>query len=170
MSKKSIKRVIERVRGWYSSVPPNVMQNTLTALLILGTGSAAYGFGMLSKIEAAKVPVEVVNADGSAATTTPFMAPKTGKAGHVADLLSDEHTSDEVVPTPKPKPTIKPVVTPAPTPDDGKVIGVKSSKHYYYPWCGTLSRVKESSVVVFNSMAIARAAGYTPAKNCKGLK
>ncbi|HEY4505533.1 MAG TPA: hypothetical protein VJG67_02485 [Candidatus Paceibacterota bacterium] len=52
----------------------------------------------------------------------------------------------------------------------GVVIGSKSGKKYYYPWCGTLKRVKPENQVPFASIEAARSAGYTPAANCKGLK
>ena len=52
----------------------------------------------------------------------------------------------------------------------GEVIGSKSGKKYYFPWCGTVSRIKPENQVHFASVDEARAAGYTPAANCKGLK
>lgn len=52
----------------------------------------------------------------------------------------------------------------------GEMIGVKSSKKYYFPWCGTVKRLKGENKVIFPSLAIAKEAGYVPAKNCKGLQ
>lgn len=52
----------------------------------------------------------------------------------------------------------------------GGVVGVKSSKKYYFPWCHPVPRLKEGNAVPFQSIEEARAAGYEPAKNCKGLK
>ena len=51
-----------------------------------------------------------------------------------------------------------------------QVIGSKSGKKYYYPWCGALKRVKPENQIKFDSINSARAAGYTPAANCKGLQ
>jgi hypothetical protein len=51
------------------------------------------------------------------------------------------------------------------------VIGSKSGNKYYYPWCaGSLSRTKPENRVEFASVALAQAAGYVAAGNCKGLK
>jgi hypothetical protein len=51
------------------------------------------------------------------------------------------------------------------------VIGSKSGSKYYYPWCaGALARTKPENRVEFASPALAMAAGYSPAGNCKGLK
>lgn len=52
----------------------------------------------------------------------------------------------------------------------GNVIGSKSGKKYYYPWCGTVKRIKPENQVAFSSISAARQAGYLPGGNCKGLK
>ena len=54
--------------------------------------------------------------------------------------------------------------------DSGRVIGSKSGKKYYYPWCGTVKRIKPENQVVFESADTAVRAGFTPGGNCKGLK
>ena len=53
---------------------------------------------------------------------------------------------------------------------DGPVIGSKSGKKYYFPWCGTVKRIKPENQVHFASIAEAKSAGFTPGGNCKGLK
>jgi len=50
------------------------------------------------------------------------------------------------------------------------VIGVKTSKKYYFPWCGTLKRAKVSNQVQFDSATSARAAGYVAGGGCAGLQ
>lgn len=52
----------------------------------------------------------------------------------------------------------------------GEVIGSKSGKKYYFPWCGTVKRIKPENQVHFESPKKARQAGFTPGGNCKGLK
>lgn len=52
----------------------------------------------------------------------------------------------------------------------GEVIGSRSGKKYYFPWCGTLKRVKKQNQIHFASIGVARVAGYVPAHNCKGLQ
>ncbi len=51
-----------------------------------------------------------------------------------------------------------------------QVIGSKSGKKYYFPWCGTVKMIKPKNQVKFSSIEEARRAGYLPASNCKGLK
>lgn len=52
----------------------------------------------------------------------------------------------------------------------GGVVASKAGTKYFYPWCGGASAIKEGSKVWFASASDARAAGYQPASNCKGLE
>lgn len=54
--------------------------------------------------------------------------------------------------------------------EDGAVVGSKSGKKYYFPWCGTVKRIKPENQVHFSSIEEAKKAGFTPGGNCKGLK
>lgn len=56
------------------------------------------------------------------------------------------------------------------TSSTGEVIGSKSGKKYYFPWCGTVKRIKPENQIHFASIDEARKAGFTPGGNCKGLK
>ena len=40
----------------------------------------------------------------------------------------------------------------------------------YYPWCAGAKQISEKNKITFASTEEARAKGYTPAANCKGLK
>ena len=62
------------------------------------------------------------------------------------------------------------VVLGASSSTSSEVIGSKTGKKYYFPWCGTLKRVKPENQIHFTSVEEARSAGYLPAANCKGLK
>lgn len=52
----------------------------------------------------------------------------------------------------------------------GEVIGSKSGKKYYFPWCGTVKRIKPENQVHFVSIDEAKKAGFTAGGNCKGLE
>lgn len=54
-------------------------------------------------------------------------------------------------------------------PAGGEVVASKSGTKYYFPWCGTVKRIKEENKVWFASREAAEAAGYEPAENCKGM-
>lgn len=51
----------------------------------------------------------------------------------------------------------------------GAVIGSKSGKKYYFPWCGTVKRIKPENQVHFSSIEEAKKAGFVAGGNCKGL-
>ena len=48
------------------------------------------------------------------------------------------------------------------------VASVKGSK-YHFPWCSGAQRIKEENKIWFPTKKSAEQAGFTPAKNCKGL-
>lgn len=52
----------------------------------------------------------------------------------------------------------------------GEVVGSKNSSKYHFPWCSGAQRIKEENKILFDSIEAARAVGYEPAANCKGLK
>lgn len=52
----------------------------------------------------------------------------------------------------------------------GMVVASRSGSAYHYPWCSGAATMKEANKVWFKDEAAARAAGYKPAGNCKGLK
>ncbi len=51
----------------------------------------------------------------------------------------------------------------------GGFVASKTGSKYHLPWCSGAQRIKESNKVFFGTKVEAEAAGYTPAKNCKGL-
>ena len=50
------------------------------------------------------------------------------------------------------------------------VVASKKGTKYHYPWCSGAKSIAEENKITFNSPEEARAAGYTAAANCKGLK
>jgi len=52
----------------------------------------------------------------------------------------------------------------------GEVVGSRTGKKYHFPWCSGAQSMSEQNKVWFNTIEDARAAGYTPAGNCKGLR
>ena len=51
----------------------------------------------------------------------------------------------------------------------GLVAASRNGKRYYYPWCGGLSRIKETNKIWFQTREAAEKAGYTIASGCEGL-
>jgi hypothetical protein len=51
----------------------------------------------------------------------------------------------------------------------GLYVAARGGNAYYYPWCVGAAKIAPANRVWFPSETAAKAAGYTPAKNCKGL-
>ncbi len=64
-------------------------------------------------------------------------------------------------------PALEPEV--ADIPAGGQYVSSKSGTRYYLPWCSGAKQIKEENKVWFTTKEAAEAAGYTPAKNCKGI-
>ena len=59
---------------------------------------------------------------------------------------------------------------PAFAPDTIRVVASKSGTKYHLLACSGASTIKEANKIYFDSIDQAKAAGYTPAANCKGLE
>jgi hypothetical protein len=51
----------------------------------------------------------------------------------------------------------------------GLLVASRTGSTYYYPWCSGASKIAPANQVWFASEAAAQKAGYSSAKNCKGL-
>ena len=56
------------------------------------------------------------------------------------------------------------------TPAGVAVVGSKSGTKYHLPTCSGAKRIKPENLITFESIEAAKAAGYTAAANCPGLK
>jgi hypothetical protein len=103
----------------------------------------AFCLGRVSGLQDKKEPVRIT-------TSPPNPSPKLGEES------SEQTTLGEV----------KGATTAA----SGSVVASKNGTKYHYPWCAGAKQISAANLVTFNSTESARAAGYTPASNCKGLK
>ncbi len=51
----------------------------------------------------------------------------------------------------------------------GQYVASRGGSVYYFPWCGGAGAIDSQNQIWFKSEEAARRAGYSPAKNCKGL-
>ena len=51
----------------------------------------------------------------------------------------------------------------------GEVVASKTGTKYFLPWCSGAKNISSENLVTFSSAEEAKAAGYAPAANCKGL-
>jgi hypothetical protein len=113
-------------------------------LLIILVGSASFALGRLSVKDSGNKPIQIIE------TTSETAAALNG-------VTTTENPSS---PTPQ-KSADK---------ESGKLVGSKNGTKYHFPWCSGAARITEINKVWFESAEEARAAGYTPAANCKGLE
>ncbi len=52
----------------------------------------------------------------------------------------------------------------------GMVVASRKGSAYHFPWCPGAQTMAVQNRIWFSSEKDARAAGYSPAKNCKGLR
>jgi hypothetical protein len=120
------------------------MRPFYTLILILVIASIFFALGRLSALESKHTPIKIE-----------YKNEQTGNLIGSVSTAAKSQVSTEVL---------------TPSNQSGEVIGSKSGKKYYYPWCGTVKRIKPENQVHFASIEVARAAGFTPGGNCKGLK
>jgi len=120
-----------------------------TAILIVLVGLTAFGLGRLSLLESKTQGIRVSDA-------LPFESAQTASA-----LVPVENRTPEA----SEQGALETVL-----PSGGQVVASKSGSKYHYPWCSGAQRIAEANKVWFDSIEIARKAGYAPAGNCKGLR
>jgi len=52
---------------------------------------------------------------------------------------------------------------------EGNIVASKNGTKYYLPSCAGADKISDANKIWFVSAELARAAGYTPAANCKGI-
>jgi len=119
---------------------PHRNKDVFIAILFILLAFGSFGLGRLSMIEELKTPVRI---DGIAAS--------------VVNINKGQNIQPA-------KETLPP-----PPQGGGLYVGSKNGSKYQFPWCSGAKRIKEGNKVIFNTKEGARAAGYTPAGNCKGL-
>ncbi len=53
---------------------------------------------------------------------------------------------------------------------EARVLGSRTGTKYHLPSCPGAAQIKDENKVFFDSIALAKAAGYSPAANCPGLQ
>lgn len=114
----------------------------LIVFIIVLIALLAYGIGKLSTLEANKGNVEILYPETSFSSSTQ----QSQSLGQVRGAS----------------------ITNVPT--NTEVVASKSGTKYHFPWCSGAKRISSANKISFSSPKEARAAGYTPALNCKGLE
>lgn len=137
----SIKDILEKIKPFYMLV------------LSLVSGTILFGLGRLSSISEQKTPISI-RYESIVSESASAESALTEKAAVKATSTTASPKQILLLPAPK---------------TSGEVIGSKTGKKYYFPWCGTVKRIKPENQVHFASAELAVKAGFTPGGNCKGL-
>jgi hypothetical protein len=128
-------------------------KHVVSILIIVLVGTASFGLGRLSFYEKKTAPVTI---------ETSVIEPRS------EEVSGEVKGASVAIPTTI---TNKPPVAPAQAPTAGEeVVASRSGSKYHYPWCAGAKQIADKNKIVFQSFESARAAGYTPAANCKGLR
>lgn len=115
-------------------------KDIILVIAIMLVALTSFGLGRLSKIRENKPPITVENLSASVGKVEPWGIGAEGGKEKGSTL------------------------------DNGMLVASKGGKKYHYPWCPGARRIKDSNKIWFSTKKEAASAGYTPAKNCKGLK
>ncbi len=152
--REKIKSVVGAVRDKFSGEAAVERYFTITIIILVGIGS--FGLGRLSVIESAKNSVVVENSllkvDGNSVSTDEEVSRRSSQtASAISSVNSGKISVNQ-------------------TEAGGKFVASRNGAKYYFPWCAGAIKIAEQNKIWFNSETEARAKGYTPAVNCKGLR
>lgn len=121
--------------------------NLYIVLIIILVAFSSFGLGRLSAIEEGKEPISIEYPNlqqGSVYGAFPAV-----------QSTSNDYSEGQT--------------SPSATVGEKSFVASKNSDKYHFPWCSGAKRIKEENKVWFTTREEAKAAGYTPAANCKGL-
>ena len=134
--------------NWKEKVSRILENRYFVPIVIVLVAIIAFSLGRISGLQEGREPVRVV--DSTIPTSSPNPSPKLGEGGSATSDTGE--------------------VKGATTDSSGQVVASKNGTKYHYPWCAGAKQISEKNKITFDSIEAARAAGYTPASNCKGLK
>lgn len=135
-------KIIEEEENFESKLTKFLRSSYFTATCVVLVGASSFMLGRISRLSGIREPVRVFEKNVET-------------IGEVKGVSIESQVKEIVV---EPKAT------------SGEVVGSKNGTKYHYPWCAGASQIAEKNKILFNSIEEARAKGYTPALNCKGLK
>ncbi len=140
--------------GWKDKLLDFLDNKYFVPIVIILIAIIAFSLGRVSGLQEKKTPVRILNNSTSVSVGEVKGASNNSSPNPL--LLQQEKGASEKINTS--------------ANSSGKVVGSKNSTKYHYPWCGGAKRISPQNLITFDSIDKARAAGYLPAANCKGLK
>ncbi|TSC66939.1 MAG: Extracellular nuclease [Parcubacteria group bacterium Gr01-1014_72] len=118
-------------------------REALTVATIILVGFGSFGLGRLSKITEGQGELRILGEGENGEVSPKSLNPPESEQGLTAAAASAA---------------------------GGLLVGSKTGRKYHYPWCAGAQQISEKNKVWFASIDEARASGYAPAANCKGLE
>ncbi|MEK7551930.1 MAG: hypothetical protein AAB534_00790 [Patescibacteria group bacterium] len=143
----SIKNITTKIKGFWQS-DTGLKDKALTIVVIVLVGTASFGLGRLSAFESKKEPVTIEMQEFKDSDSEVLPSGSKPSSAKSNPTVLGENISKE----------------------GGEVVASKTGDKYHFPWCSGAKRITEANKVYFKSIEEAKAAGLTPAGNCKGLK
>lgn len=131
-----------KIRGFRSKID-GLRTEFLTAVLLVLVGVGAFGLGRLSALDNSRPDVRILS-------TSAYRSEE-----GIVETVNDDASNKVNIPT---------------LSEGGKVVASKTGTKYHLPWCSGAMTIKEGNKIWFDSYQDARAAGYLPASNCKGIE
>jgi len=119
------------------------------SVLLFLVSAASFGFGRLSVIDPASDKKPLISGENSPAAALITALPTEQASTSATSVVAKTESSA----------TEKTIV-----------VGSKSGTKYHLPDCPGAKRIKPANLITFESIEAAKAAGYSPASNCKGLQ
>lgn len=132
----------ENKRGWKDKFWDFIGGRYFVPIAIILVAIIAFSLGRISGLQEKREPVRVISES----------------VGEVKGDSIGTNPADDAIPAA------------ALDGQSGSVVASKNGTKYHYPWCAGAKQISDKNKITFQSIETARAAGYTPASNCKGLK
>lgn len=129
--------------NWLTKINVFLTGKYFVPIVMILIAIVAFSLGRISGLQDKREPVRVT-------ASSPNFSPKSGEGSSAQADVGE----------------IRGVTTSS----SGAVVASKNGTKYHYPWCSGAKQISASNLITFNTIEAARAAGYTPASNCKGLK
>ena len=152
---------------WKEKLEIFLKSRYFVAVILILIAIVSFCLGRISKIGEAREPVRIIN---SSQTNTnnplnpPYINGETEQQTRSISSGSENNLQNTAAAA------VGAASAPASASQSGEVVASKNGTKYHYPWCAGAKQISDKNKITFNSIEEARAAGYTPATNCKGLK
>jgi hypothetical protein len=137
-------------QGWKAKLEAFLESKYFIVVVLVLIAIIAFALGRISGLQDKRTPVRVLNGSTQAGEVKGASNNSSPNPSLISREGSSEPSNTET--------------------NSGQVVASKSGTKYHYPWCSGAKQISAKNLITFNSIEEARAKGYTPASNCKGLK